>query len=178
MSVHRHVQWLHACRTSVYLSVQFNLSVASNSAPHGLQHARPPCPLPTPRACSNPCPWSWWCRPTSSSSVVPFSSSLQSFPASGFSSSESGLRIRRPKYWSFSFSISPSNKYSGLISFRIDWFYLFTVQETLKSLLNSTVWKLIYNWWPELITLSITYIKWINICNCLFFLCNSFLCII
>ena len=51
--------------------------------PHGLQHARPPCPSPTPGACSNPCPLSWWCHPTISSSVIPFSSCLQSFPASG-----------------------------------------------------------------------------------------------
>ena len=50
---------------------------------HGLQHARLPCPSPTPRACSNSCPLSWWCHPTISSSVVPFSSGLQSFPASG-----------------------------------------------------------------------------------------------
>ena len=61
------------------------------------------------------------------------------FPSIRVFSNELALHIRRPKYWSFSFSISPSNKYSGLISFRIDWFYLFTVQETLKSLLNSTV---------------------------------------
>ena len=51
--------------------------------PHGLQHARPPCPSPTPRVYSNSCPLSWWCHPTISSSVVPFSSRLQSFPASG-----------------------------------------------------------------------------------------------
>ena len=51
--------------------------------PHGLQHTRPPCPSPTPGACSNPCLSNWWCHPTISSSVVPFSSSLQSFPASG-----------------------------------------------------------------------------------------------
>ena len=56
-------------------------------------------------------------------------------------SSESGLHIRWPKYWSFSFSISPSNEYSGLISFRTDWFDLLTVQGTLKSLLRATVWK-------------------------------------
>ena len=61
-----------------------------------------------------------WCHPTISSSVVPFSSHLQSFPASGSFSNESGLLIRWPKYWSFSFSISPSNEYSGLISFRMD----------------------------------------------------------
>ena len=64
--------------------VQFSHSVVSDSLwPHGLQYARPPCPSPTPGACSNSCPLSRWCRPTVSSSVVPFFSSLQSFPASG-----------------------------------------------------------------------------------------------
>ena len=62
----------------------FSRSVMSNSLqPHGLQHARLPCPSPSPRACSNSCPLSRWCHPTISSSVVPFSSCLQSFPASG-----------------------------------------------------------------------------------------------
>ena len=65
-------------------SVQFGCSVMSNSLqPHGLQHSRPPCPSPTPRVYSNSCPLSRWCCPTISSSVVPFSSCLQSFPASG-----------------------------------------------------------------------------------------------
>ena len=64
-------------------SVQFSLSVVSDSLrPHGLQQARPPCPSPAPRAYSNSCPSSWWCHPTISSSVVPFSSHLQSFPGS------------------------------------------------------------------------------------------------
>ena len=71
-----------------------------------------------------------------SSSVVPFSSCLQSFPASESFSSESPLCNRWPKYWSFSFSISLSNEYSGLISFRMDWFDLLAVQWTLKSLLQ------------------------------------------
>ena len=63
---------------------QFSGSVMSDSLwPHGLQHARLPCPSPTPRACSNLCPSNQWCHPTSSSSVVPFSSCLPSFPASG-----------------------------------------------------------------------------------------------
>ena len=63
---------------------QFSHSVVSDSLrPHGLQHARLPCPSPTPRACSNSCPSSWWCHSTISSSVIPFSSCLQSFPASG-----------------------------------------------------------------------------------------------
>ena len=65
-------------------SVQFSHSVVSNSLrPHGLQHARLPCPSPTPRACSNSCPLSQWYHPTISSSVVPFSSCLQSFVVSG-----------------------------------------------------------------------------------------------
>ena len=63
---------------------QFSHSVVSDSLqPHGLQHIRLPCPSPTPGACSNSCPSSWWCHPTISSSVIPFSSCLQSFPASG-----------------------------------------------------------------------------------------------
>ena len=65
-------------------SVQFSQLVVSNSLwPHGLQHARPPCPSPTPGVYSNSCPLSWWCHPTISSSVIPFSSHLPSFPASG-----------------------------------------------------------------------------------------------
>ena len=68
----------------LFCSVQFICSVMSNSLlSHGLQHARLPCPSPTPGACSNSCLSSWWCHPTISSSIVPFSSCLQSFPASG-----------------------------------------------------------------------------------------------
>ena len=93
----------------------------SNSLqPHGLQHTRLPCPAPNPRAYSNSRPLSRWCHPTISSSVTPFSSHLQSFPAS-VSFPELVLCIRWPKDCSFSFSISPSNEYSGLISFRMDW---------------------------------------------------------
>ena len=118
-------------------SVQFSLSVVSNSLrPHGLQHAKLPCPSPTPGACSNSCSSSQWCHPTVSSSVVPFSSCLQSFPASGSFPVSQFFCIRWPQYWSFSFSISPSNEYLGLISFRIDWFDLLEVQGSLKSLLQ------------------------------------------
>ena len=84
---------------------------------------------------SNSRPLSQWCHPTISSSVIPFSSHLQSFPASVFSN-ESVLHIRWPKYWSFIFNISPSNEYSGLISFKMDWLDLLAVQRTLKSLLQ------------------------------------------
>ena len=96
--------------------------------PHWLQHTRLLCPSPSLRACSNLCPVSWWCHPVISSSVIPISSCLQR--------QELALCIRWPKYWSFSFSISASNEYSGLISFRIDWFDLLAVQGTLKSLLQ------------------------------------------
>ena len=101
--------------------------------PHGLQHTRLPCPSPTPRADSNSCPLSQWCHPTISSSVIPFSSCPQSFPASG-SSQRSQLFASGGQ--SFSFHISPSNEHPGLISFRIDWLDLLAVQGTLKSLLQ------------------------------------------
>ena len=96
--------------------------------PHDSQHTRPPCPSPTPRAYSNPCPLSWWCHPTISSSVLPFSSRLQSFPASG-----SFQMFFASGAWSSSFSINPSNEYSGLISFKMDWLDLFAVQGTQES---------------------------------------------
>ena len=102
---------------------------------HELQHTRPPCPSPTPRIHQNPCPSSQWYPPTISSSVVPFSSCPQSFPASG-SFQMSQLCIRWPKYWSFNFSISPSNEHPGLISFRMDWLDLLAVHGTLKSLVQ------------------------------------------
>ena len=118
-------------------SVQFSCSAVSDSLqPHGLQHARLLCPSPTPRAWTNSCPSSRWCQPTISSSVAPFSSCLQSFPASRSSPRKSVLCVRWPQYWSFSFSISPSNEYSGLISFRMDWLDLLAVLEILKSLLQ------------------------------------------
>ena len=102
-------------------SVKFSHSVVSDSLrAHEPQHTRPPCPSPTPGVYPHPCPSSRWSHPTISCSVVPFSSCPQSFPASGCLKM-SALRIRWPKYWSFSFSISPSNEYSRLISFKIDW---------------------------------------------------------
>ena len=119
-----------------FSSVQFSCSVVSDSLqPQESQHTRPPYLSPTPEAHSNSCPSSQWCHPVISSSVVPFSSCLQYLPASVFSS-ESTLRMRCPKYWSFSFSISPSNEHPGLISFRMDWLDLLAVQGTLKSLLQ------------------------------------------
>ena len=115
-------------------SVQFSHSVVSNSLqPHKLQHARFPCPSPTPGAYSHSCPSRQWCHPTMSSSVVPFSSRLQSFPASG---SFPVSRFFPSGGQSTGVSASASNEYSGLISFKIDWFDLLAVQGTFKSLLQ------------------------------------------
>ena len=103
--------------------------------PHGLQHARFPCPSPIRGACSNSCPLSRWCHPTILSSVIPFSSCPQSLPASGpFQMNQ--FFASRGQILEFSFSISPSNEHPGLISFRMDWLDLLAVQGTLKSLLQ------------------------------------------
>ena len=107
----------------IYSSVQFSCSVVSDSLwPHESQHARPPCPSPSPGVHSDSHPSSQWCHPAISSSVVPFSN-------------ESALRMSWPKYWSFSFSIIPSKEIPGLI-FRMDWLDLLAVQGTLKSILQ------------------------------------------
>ena len=119
-------------------SVQFSHSVMSDSLqPHGLQHTRLPCLSPTPGACSNSCPSSQWCIPSNHLILYcPLLLPPSIFPSIRVYSNESILHIRWPKYWSFSFSISPSNEYSGLISFRIDRFDLLAVQGTFKSLLQ------------------------------------------
>ena len=100
--------------------------------PHGLQHAMPPCPS----ACSNSCPSSQWCHPTISSSVIPFSSCLQSFPASGSFPVSQFLASGSQSTGVSVFSISPFNECSGPFPFRIDWFDLLAVQGTLKNLLQ------------------------------------------
>ena len=102
--------------------------------PHGLQHARPPCPWPTPGVYSNSCPLSQWCHPTISSCHPFLLPSI--FPSIRVFSNELFLYIRWPKHWSFSFNISPSNECSGLISIRMDWLDLLAVQGTLKILLQ------------------------------------------
>ena len=103
--------------------------------PHGLQHARIPCPPPTPGASSNSCP---------SNHLILCCLLLLPpliFPSISVFSNESVLHIRWPKCWGFSFSISPSGEYSGLISFRIDLWDLLAVQETLKCLLQHHISK-------------------------------------
>ena len=116
---------------------QFSRSVMSDSLrPHGLQHARPPCPSPAPRVYSNSCPLSQWCHPTISSSVIPFSSCPQSFPASG---SFQMSHFFASGGQSIGFSASASvldDEHSGLISFMMDWLDLLAVQGTFKSLLH------------------------------------------
>ena len=122
-------------------SVSFSRSVVSDSLqPHGLQHARLPCPSSTPRAYSNSCPWSWWCHPTISSSVVPFSSCFQSFPASGsfhmslfFASGGQSFAV------SALASVLPMNIQ--------DWFPLGWTGWILKSLLQHHSSKASILWW-------------------------------
>jgi len=103
--------------------------------PHEQQHTRPPCPSSTPRVHPNLCPLSWWCHPTISSIAVPLSSYPQS-PSIRVFSNESSLHIRWPKFWSFSFNISPTDEHPGLISFSMDWLDLLAVQGILKNLLQ------------------------------------------
>ena len=131
-------QRLPVCRYFMHLlmrSVQFSHSVVSNTLrPHGLQHARPPCPSPTTLL-----------KLMSTELVIPSNHLIlccpllllpSVFPSIRVFSMESVLCIRWPKYWTFSFSISPSNEYSGLISYRMDGFDLLAIQGTLKSLLQ------------------------------------------
>ena len=117
--------------------VQFSCSVVYDFLqPHILQHTRPPCPSPTPGVYPNPCPYE---------SVMPSNHLIlhhpllllpSIFPNIRVFSTELALHIRWPKYWSFSFSISPSNEHPGWISFRMEWLHFLAVQGTLKSLLQ------------------------------------------
>ena len=132
---------------------QFSCSVVSDSLqPHGLQHARAPCPSPTPGVYPNSGPLSRWCHPTISSSR-PLLLPPSIFPSIRVFSNESALPIRWPKYWSF--SISPSNEHSELISFRIDWFDLLAVQGILKSLLQHHSSKASISWCSAFLTIQL-----------------------
>ena len=128
-------------KTTVAIS-QFSRSVMSDSLqPHERQHARPVCPSPTPRVYPNSCSLSQWVHSTISSSVSPFSPCLQSFPAPGSFPVSWLLASSHQIYWNFSFSIGPSNEYSGLISFSINWFDLLPVQGCSRVFSSSTVQK-------------------------------------
>ena len=142
----------------IYLpGVQFSGSIVSNSLwHHGLQHARLPCPSPTPRASSNS-----WCHPTISSSVIPISSCLQSFPALGSFLMNQFFASGGQSIGSFSFNISPSNEYSGLISFRIDCFDLLAGQGTLKSLLQHHSSKASILWCSAFFMIQISIHTWL-----------------
>ena len=121
----------------MFSSVQFSRSVVSDSLrPHEPQHSRPPCLSPTLGLCPNPCPLSRCCHPTICHLILcrPLLLLPSIFPSIRVFSNELALRIRWPKYWSFSFNISPSNEHPRLISFRMDWLDLLAVQRTLKSL--------------------------------------------
>ena len=149
----------------LYGSVQFSRSVLSDSfRPHGPQHARPPCPSPTPRSLLK----------LMSIELVMLSSHLilcpplllppSIFPSIRVFPNQSVLRIRWPKYWSFSFNISLSSEYSGLISFRMDWLDLLAVQGTLESSstpqfksINSSILSFLYS-----STLTSIYDYWKN----------------
>ena len=115
-------------------------SVLSDSLwPHGLQHARLHHPSLSPRVCSNSCPSSLECQPGILSSVIPFFFLPAIFPSIGVFANESSFCTGWPEYWSFSFSISPSKEYSGLISFRIDWFDLLASKGLSRAFSNTTV---------------------------------------
>ena len=124
-------------------SDQISCSVVSDSLrPHELQHARPPCPSPTPGVPSDSRPSSQWCYPAISSSVVPFSPCPQSLPAS--ESFPMSQLFAWPKYWSFSFSIIPSKEIPGLISFRMDWLDLLAPTPQFKGI-NSSALSLLHS---------------------------------
>ena len=121
---------------AVHTSDQFSCSVMSDSLwPRGLQHPRLPCPSPTPRACSTHVHLIGDAIQPSHPLLSPSPPAFNLSQHQGLSN-ESALCIRWPKCWSFSFSISPSNEYSGLISLRMDWLDLLAVQGTLKSILH------------------------------------------
>ena len=120
----------------------FSHSFVSNSLwPHGLKHTRRPCPSLSPRVCSNSCPLNWWCHPSHLILCRPLLLLSSILPNIRAFSNVSALCIRWPKYWSFSFCISPSSEYSGLISFRISWFDLLSVKEFSRVFSSTTVRK-------------------------------------
>ena len=140
-------------------SAHFSCSVVSDSLqPQGLQHARLSCPSPTPGACSNSCLLSRWCHQPISSSVIPYSSCLHSFPASGSFPMSQFFASRAQSIGSFSFNIGPSNEYSGLISLSMDWLDFLAVQGTLKSLLQHHTSKASILWHSAFFTVQFSHL--------------------
>ena len=124
MSIHTHLLLFFSCPV-----------VLNSLWLHGLQHTRPPCSSPSPEICPSSCPLHSWCHTAISSSDV-FFFCLQSFPASGTFPMSWLFTSDDRKYWSFSFSASPSNEYSGLISLKVVWFDHLAVQGTFRILLQ------------------------------------------
>ena len=123
-------------------SVQRSHSVMSNSLwTHGLEHTRLPCPSPTPRDYSKSCPLSWWCHPTHPILCRPLLLPPSIFPNIAVFSNESILHIRWPKYWSFSFNISPANDHSGLIFLRWTGWISLQSKGFARVFSNTTVQK-------------------------------------
>ena len=143
-------------------NIQFSRSVVSDSfQPHELQHIRPPCPSPTPRVHSNLCLSSRWCHPAISS-CYPVLVLSSIFPSIWVFSNKSVICIRWPKYWSLSFSISPSDEHSRLISFSIYRFNLLAVQGTLESLLQHRSSKASILWHSAFFIVQLSHHTWLD----------------
>ena len=141
----------------ILLSVQFNLSVMSDSLrPHGLQYARLPCPSPTPGAYANSCPSCRWCHPTILSPVLLLPSIFPSIRVLSNEWVSSSHQVA--KVLEFQLQL---NEYSGLISFRIDWFDLLAVQGTLKSLLQHHSSKPSIIWCSAFFTVQLYIHTWL-----------------
>ena len=131
--------------------------MSSSLWPHESQHARPPCPSPSPGVHSDSRPLSQWCHPAISSTVIPFSSCPQSLPASESFPMSQHFAWGDQKYWSFSFSIIPSKGIPGLISFRMDWLDFLAVQGAFKSLLQHHSLKASILWCSAFFTVQLSH---------------------
>ena len=146
------------------ISIQFSRSVVSDFLrPHEPQHARPPCPSPTPGVYPNSCPLTESVMPSNHLILCrPLLLLPSVLPNIRVSYNESVLCMRRPKYWSFSFNIRPSNEHPGLISFRMDWLDLLAVQRTLNSLFQHHSSKVSSLWHSACFIVQLS----TSICDC------------
>ena len=124
--------------------------------PHGRQYARAPCPSPSSRVCPSSCSLHWGCYPAISFCDPLFSFCPQSFPASGTFPMSHLFTSDGCEYWNFSFGISPSSEYSGLISLKIDWFDLLAVQGTFRSFLQHHSLKASILWHSVFFTVQLS----------------------